>query len=236
MLMMRIMLATVCSRLTSSGLVIKLNFCSVFEHKVWSRFRSWSSGEILKLKFGQYFAADAWLRLWSLILVEILKLLLMIWSLSLVEMLIFGWDFEVDAWSRFWRWNLIKICVRTCLWPKEIILVGRTQPLGPLYLWQFFICQEVFDSIDVNKDGSIVFEEFLRVSICWSFFFRKNQNIFSFKIFQFSIWYLGPWSPNDQFEQGGNTAVHGGDIEVEPMSPHVQCTWTTSNFKINQLL
>ena len=30
---------------------------------------------------------------------------------------------------------------------------------------KFFICQEVFDSIDVNKDGSIVFEEFLRVSI-----------------------------------------------------------------------
>ena len=80
----------------------------------------------------------------------------------------------------------------------------------------------------------------LKNSCVWAyldqFFSEKNQNIFSFKIFQFSIWYLGPWSPNDQFEQGGNTAVHGGDIEVEPMSPHVQCTWTTSNFKINQLL
>ena len=27
----------------------------------------------------------------------------------------FGWDFEDDAWSLFWRWNLIKICVWTCL-------------------------------------------------------------------------------------------------------------------------
>ena len=87
---------------------------------------------------------------------------------------------------------------------------------------KFFICQEVFDSIDVNKDGSIVFEEFLRVSISWLNHFReKIQNVLSLRIFKFSIWCLGPWSSNDQFEQGGNTAVHGGDIEVEPMSPHV---------------
>ena len=45
-----------------------------FEHKVWSRFWSWSSSEILKLKFGQYFADDALLRLWCLIFVETLKL------------------------------------------------------------------------------------------------------------------------------------------------------------------
>ena len=49
-------------------------FCPDFEHKVCSRFWSWSSGEILKLKFSQYFAADPWLRLWGLFLVEILKL------------------------------------------------------------------------------------------------------------------------------------------------------------------
>ena len=29
----------------------KLNFCSDFDHKVWSRFWHWSTGEILKLKF-----------------------------------------------------------------------------------------------------------------------------------------------------------------------------------------
>ena len=35
---MRIMLAKICCRFGSLGLVIKLNFCSDFEHKVWSRF------------------------------------------------------------------------------------------------------------------------------------------------------------------------------------------------------
>ena len=108
MLVMRIVLASVCSRLGSWGLVIKLNFLSDFEHKVWSRFCSWESGEILKLKFGQYFAADVWLRLRSLILVKILKLgLVKILSLHLVKMLMFGWGFEVDAWSTFWGWSLI---------------------------------------------------------------------------------------------------------------------------------
>ena len=40
MLVMRIVLASVCSRLGSWGLVIKLNFLSDFEHKVWSGFCS----------------------------------------------------------------------------------------------------------------------------------------------------------------------------------------------------
>ena len=110
MLMMRIVLATVCCRFGSWGLVIKLSFCSDFEHKVWSRFWSWKSGEILNVKFGQYFAADVWLRLRSWILVKIMKLgLVKILSLSLEEMLIFGWDFKVNAWSIFRNWSLIKI-------------------------------------------------------------------------------------------------------------------------------
>ena len=73
-LLMRIVLATICWRFRSWGLVKKLNFCSDFEHKVWSRFWSWSSGMILKLEFVQYFAVDVLWRLWSWILVEILKL------------------------------------------------------------------------------------------------------------------------------------------------------------------
>ena len=122
-LMLRNVLTTVWCRFGSWSLVIKLIFCSDFEHTVWSRFFNWSSGKILKLKFGQSFAADGWLRLWSLILVEILKLglvkiCLVQFSLSLsssfVKMLMIGWDFEVDAWSRFWRWILIKIRVWTC--------------------------------------------------------------------------------------------------------------------------
>ena len=114
MLMMKIVLATVCCILGSWGLVIKPNFCSDFEHKVWSRFWCWSSGKIFRLAFGQYFAADVLQMLWSWILVEMLKLGLVFWILSLVELVMFSWDFEVNAGSRFWRWSSIKICVWTC--------------------------------------------------------------------------------------------------------------------------
>ena len=54
MLMLRIMLATACW-FGSWRLVIKLNFCSDFEHKGWS---SLSSCKILELEFAQHFAAD----------------------------------------------------------------------------------------------------------------------------------------------------------------------------------
>ena len=105
MLMMRIMLATVCCRFRSWGLVIKLKSCSDFELKVWSRFWSWSSGEILKLKFSQYlvlilgwvYEDYSWSRFWSYVRSRFL-------NFSLVEMLIFGWGFEVAAWTRLWRW------------------------------------------------------------------------------------------------------------------------------------
>ena len=89
-----IVLATVCCRFGSWGLVIKLNFCSDFQHKVWSGVWRQSSGEILKLKFGQYFAADVWLRLQSWILVKILNL-----------GLVLNRDSKIDVWSRF-VWNL----------------------------------------------------------------------------------------------------------------------------------
>ena len=45
-------------RFGSWSLVIKLNFCLDFNHKVWSIFWSWCSGKIFKLEFGQYFAAE----------------------------------------------------------------------------------------------------------------------------------------------------------------------------------
>ena len=142
MLMLRIMLTTVCW-FGSWRLVIKLNFCSAFKHKVRSRFWCWSSGDILKLEFVQHFAADVLYRLWSWILVEILKLGLvgwLVWFLNLFERLIIGW--EVDASSRFWRWNLIKICVWTCIWPTVVTLVSWTQPSGPLCLWQCIVLTE----------------------------------------------------------------------------------------------
>ena len=59
-------------------MLLKLNFCLDFEHKVRSRFWSWSSGKIFKLEFGQYFAAD-----------EVMKL-----SLGRVSEARFGQNFE----------------------------------------------------------------------------------------------------------------------------------------------
>ena len=126
MLMPRIMLATVCYRFGSWRLVLMQNFCSDFEHKVWSRFWSWSSGKILKLKFGQYLAVDVWLRLWGWILVNILKLgLVKILSLNLVGILMFGRDLEVNAY----RDSELEIWSRFVIW---------TQPSGLLCLWQCF--------------------------------------------------------------------------------------------------
>ena len=59
MLMMRIVLATVCCRFESWGLVIKLNF------RLWvllSRFWSWSLVSILLLMFGWGYEVESWLR------------------------------------------------------------------------------------------------------------------------------------------------------------------------------
>ena len=115
MLMMGIMMATVCCRFGSLGLVIKLNFCSEFEHMVWSRFWSWSSGKIwswgldsiLMLMFCSGYEVELCSRFWSWVWS-------IFWISTLVEMMMFGQDFEVAAWLILWRWNLIKFCVRTC--------------------------------------------------------------------------------------------------------------------------
>ena len=102
MLMMKIVLATVCCILGSWGLVIKPNFCSDFQHKVSSRFWSWSSGRILKLEFGQYFAADVLQRLWRWILVKMLKQ-------GLVNILNFKFSRGGDVWCGFWSECLVEI-------------------------------------------------------------------------------------------------------------------------------
>ena len=69
MLVMRIVLATVCCRFGSWGLVIKLNFCSDFEHfgqdfevEVQARFWSWSLVSILLLMFGWGYKVESWSR------------------------------------------------------------------------------------------------------------------------------------------------------------------------------
>ena len=71
LLVPRNVLTKVWCRFGGWSLVIKLIFCSGFEHKVRSGFWSWSSGEILKLKFGQYFAAEVWLRSYFVLQAEL---------------------------------------------------------------------------------------------------------------------------------------------------------------------
>ena len=113
-LMLSIMLATVCYWFGSWRLVLKLNFCSEFEHKGWSRFWSWSLFSILPLMFCRGYELESWSRfcnyVWS-----------RFWSLSAMERLMFGWDFEVEIWSR--------IVFEFVIW---------NQHSGPLCLWQCF--------------------------------------------------------------------------------------------------
>ena len=72
MLMMRNVLTTVWCRFGRWSLVLKLSFCSDFEHKV--------------SRFGQDFEVDVQARFWNWCLVIIL---LLIW-------------YEVQSWSRLW--------------------------------------------------------------------------------------------------------------------------------------
>ena len=76
MLVMRIVLATVCCRFGSWGLVIKLNFCPDFEH---------FSQDCLKLKFRRDFEAEVWSVFCCWCLVDVMKLNL-------------GQDSEVGCW------------------------------------------------------------------------------------------------------------------------------------------
>ena len=108
--MMRIVLATICSRFGSWGLVKKLNFCSDFEHKVWSRFRSWSKGEIWSWSLVSFFC-------WCF--VEVIWILVEILKLGLANIFKFNfsrdvWDFEVDTCSRFWSMKFDQDLCATC--------------------------------------------------------------------------------------------------------------------------
>ena len=110
---------------------LSTRFGQDFEVEAQARFWSWSLVSILLLILGWGYEDYSWSRFWSYVWSRF-------WSLSLVEMLIFGWGFEVAAWSRIWRWNLIKICWELVIWSKEVTFVSRTQPSGPLCLWQCF--------------------------------------------------------------------------------------------------
>ena len=110
MLVTRIVLATICGRFGSWGLVKKLNFCSDFEHKVWSRFRSWSKGEIWSWSLVSFFC-------WCF--VEVIWILVEILKLGLANIFKFNfsrdvWDFEVDTCSRFWSMKFDQDLCATC--------------------------------------------------------------------------------------------------------------------------
>ena len=100
MLMMRIVLATVCCRFGSWGLFIKLNFCSDFEHNVWSNFKV-----EVQAKFE----------------VEILKLMLgrdsedEIWSRFVFEFMIWPQDVTLVRWTQssgpLCLWQCLGLCV-----------------------------------------------------------------------------------------------------------------------------
>ena len=67
MLMMRIVLATVCCRFGSWGLVINWStgFVQDFDVEVQARFWSWSLVGILLLIFGWHYEVESWSRFWS---------------------------------------------------------------------------------------------------------------------------------------------------------------------------
>ena len=128
MLVTRIVLATVCGRFESWGLVKKLNFCSDFEHKVWSRFRSWSKGEIWSWSLVSFFC-------WCF--VEVIWILVEILKQGLANIFKFNfsrdvWDFEVDTCSRFWSMKFDQDLCATCDMNSTL---GSVVPLAMFHTW-----------------------------------------------------------------------------------------------------
>ena len=135
MLATRIVLATICGRFGSWGLVIKLNFCSDFEHKVWSRFRSWSKGEIWSWSLVSFFC-------WCF--VEVIWILVEILKLGLANIFKFNfsrdiWDFEVDTCPRFWSMKFDQDLCATCDMNSTL---GSVVPLA-----MFFFQSPFFENV-----------------------------------------------------------------------------------------
>ena len=85
-----------------------------------------------------------WLRLWSPILVKIFKFTFC-WYLVETFKLVLGQDSE-DVWSKFVQ--------ELVIWPKEVTLVSRTQPSGPLCLWQCLKCKIrfIYGSVSAGRE------------------------------------------------------------------------------------
>ena len=136
MLVTRIVLATICGRFGSWGLVKKLNFCSDFEHKVWSRFRSWSKGEIWSWSLVSFFC-------WCF--VEVIWILVEILKLGLANIFKFNfsrdvWDFEVDTCSRFWSMKFDQDLCATCDMNSTL---GSVVPLAMFYSWNRSVAENI---------------------------------------------------------------------------------------------
>ena len=101
---MMMVLATICCRFETWGFVKKLNFCSDFEHKVWSRFEVEAQARfdagVWSVFFCWCFVKVMLNQSW--ILVEIVKL-------GLVKILNFKFYREAHVWLRIWRWCLVEI-------------------------------------------------------------------------------------------------------------------------------
>ena len=77
------------------------------------------------------------------------------------------WNFKLsrdaDVWLRFWIWCLVEmpqikfdqdLCVHLVIWPEQVTLVSRTQPSGPLCLWQCFQISGLARA-GYNQEGSM---------------------------------------------------------------------------------
>ena len=98
--------------------IMKLKLRRDFEAEVKSVFCCWSLVEVIKLFL---------VEILELRFVKILKLKFS-QNADIWLKLLLGWDYDDELCSRFF-WELVK-------WPKEVTLVTRTQPSGPLCLWQ----------------------------------------------------------------------------------------------------
>ena len=87
----------------------------------------------------------------------------------------FGRDFEVCAWSRSWRWNLIKICVWTCLnFGEQNSTLGSVVPLA------------MFDS-SLTTDSLIALSLCFRSSPMWQSWLWFSSMLFSLLLTYFIL-------------------------------------------------
>ena len=161
MLVMRIVLATVCCRFGSWGLVTKLNF-----------FRLWA----LKSRF---FEVEVQARFWSWSLVSILLLILVKFNLDqdsegLVKILNIKFSRNSDVWFRSGSWCLVEILKLKF----DQDLCENHSNLGAILPLAMFsstsILTLLYFSILLNHDGTIILETITEL---------RTQKLFNLSIY-----------------------------------------------------